>query len=538
MRKARDGDTKIEGEKCGASSQAKASSAEAPQFWNNDDLLELSVLSDRSRMTVSRPFGGDKLDISLGDGEGEFDDPQLIRPASQFDGLAAPDARKSAESAQPRRYNTEQSANEWTIPLSALAKDAWGSDNMGNADNSSNMLGSCGDTSIPKMPTRPLSPPQSRSTSKALDTSLSDAFKTSGPVASKVFKVSKSLVPPDPARESLHARGMMHTASLPSDPPPSAEERAERLEALATPSSNKAPQLRPGPLYGTDRLSLSLDGVEALRKRSTSSYLRYCDVPAKSKLRITSRVVIGDNEEPSSVDLMRASVPHLTVMAHECMLSTAPRLLPGGRREPRLAAADKARRDEAEAAAVEAALFGGNNKSDKDQRIVPDYVMRYKGFMHRFSFGFICIVFDFHMGVLATLDLESPKTIPGLTICPPNLLRGGESKRFVNLIEIDTAILPKNVFAILPIVFDDADRLDSDLTLVMELQICLPPDANVNKKVGSTSNYAGWSHICPELSQFRATRAAEARTPRATSDIKSTKTPVVRAPSWHYSYIW
>jgi hypothetical protein len=119
-----------------------------------------------------------------------------------------------------------------------------------------------------------------------------------------------------------------------------------------------------------------------------------------------------------------------------------------------------------------------------------------------------------------------------VTICPQNLVRGSESKRLhtaVNLVEINTSILPENVFAVLPVVFDDADRLDCDVTLAMDLLACSSANAescSPTRVVGSI-NPINWRPLDPALEQFHATRVAEARTPRLTSEVKSTHSPVV-----------
>lgn len=82
-------------------------------------------------------------------------------------------------------------------------------------------------------------------------------------------------------------------------------------------------------------------------------------------------------------------------------------------------------------------------------------------FSKKYFIGFICVVYDVHLRVLGTYDYKKEEFLPGVTICPSHLekrKRRANDNQYANLLEIDFMKLPKNAFAVIPVLYDSSPQ--------------------------------------------------------------------------------
>jgi hypothetical protein len=114
------------------------------------------------------------------------------------------------------------------------------------------------------------------------------------------------------------------------------------------------------------------------------------------------------------------------------------------------------------------------------------HVAQLNSFVHKYFLGFTFLVFDMKMQLIGTYDHKLGKNCPGISVCPPHLhkrKRRPDDHRFANLFEIEFSKLPEEVFAIVPVIYDDSPlpaefpelQLQCDLSLS---EITLPKKAS------------------------------------------------------------
>ena len=110
--------------------------------------------------------------------------------------------------------------------------------------------------------------------------------------------------------------------------------------------------------------------------------------------------------------------------------------------------------------------------SKRDKKSMSSDILKYNGFMHRYCIGFMCLAFDLRMQLIGTYDLQYGNFISGVTFCPPNIdSHLFLSKSATSLLRINLESLPRNAFAIVPILYDQAGHLLPDLMLSISLLV-------------------------------------------------------------------
>lgn len=146
--------------------------------------------------------------------------------------------------------------------------------------------------------------------------------------------------------------------------------------------------------------------------------------------------------------------------------------------------------------------------SKLDYRKIPKHVMEYNGFMHRYCLSFMCVVFDLRMQVIGTYDLFYGVFIPGISICPPKIRNQSieTCNKRASLLQIDLELLPRNVFAVLPILYDQTGHTLPDIALACSLSGC-------------DNLCRDWSPVSERMRTFIGIRKGEASAENKSKDI-------------------
>jgi hypothetical protein len=133
-----------------------------------------------------------------------------------------------------------------------------------------------------------------------------------------------------------------------------------------------------------------------------------------------------------------------------------------------------------------------------DYKRTPKHVMEFHGFMHRYCLNFVCLVYDIHMRLIGSYDLQSINIIPGIIICPPNIeIHTAEVFRTsASLLAVDISLLPNHVFAVVPILYDEAGQ-------------CLPPLTISFRLNGNSAHKKDWRPVSERFESFLACRTQE-----------------------------
>ena len=128
------------------------------------------------------------------------------------------------------------------------------------------------------------------------------------------------------------------------------------------------------------------------------------------------------------------------------------------------------------------------------------HVAQLNAFVHKYFLGFTFLVFDMKMQLLGTFDHKLGKHCPGITVCPPHLnkrKRRSDDHRFANLFEVDFAKLPPDVFAIVPVIYDDSPMQAKFPELHLQFDLSLSEIAVTTSKGGRRDSY--WmSNACED----------------------------------------
>lgn len=227
------------------------------------------------------------------------------------------------------------------------------------------------------------------------------------------------------------------------------EEILERMEILSRPTTDKTEEdMLPPPLC-TEGPQLSFSGVDELHERSVEGSCEFEAIPAHVRSVILNVTSITSGSEEWEVT-NRQAFPDAFFSRKDLFYT-----VDGTNSVERTSAA-------------RSALF-----SKVDYRKVPRHFMDYNGFMHRYCLGFVCLVFDMRLQVIGTYDMQLGAVLPGITICPLRKVTE-KVRKSASLLRIDFSALPRNVFAIAPVLFDQAGHPLPALGLSLGLSACGP----------------------------------------------------------------
>jgi hypothetical protein len=215
----------------------------------------------------------------------------------------------------------------------------------------------------------------------------------------------------------------------------------QRMEQLSRPHVDMTEEVVPPPPLGTEGPQLSFSCVDKLMEASDPGSFEFERLPESVRsLRLEVAALTGGGEEYT-----RSAVQDLFTSRKDYFSSVD--------------GVSSAERDEM----TRSALF-----TRFDYRKTSRHIMEYNGFMHRYCIGFICLVFDLRMQLIGTYDLQYGKFLPGITVCPASARPRpsvDKAKKAASLLQIDLSSLPRNVFAVVPVLFDQAGHTLPDFGL-------------------------------------------------------------------------
>ena len=254
----------------------------------------------------------------------------------------------------------------------------------------------------------------------------------------------------------------------------SAAEKSARIEALSQPFTDKSKTDFLPPKLSTDSPELSFQCVEELQQRGVVGQFEYEAVSDNiNKIRLDISAVQTEEWEYGE----RHAFQDLLFANKRCVF------------RPKR----------------EFDIEGENNGlqqlwSRLDYKKSKLETLEYASFMRNFCAGFFFLVFDMKLQVIGTYDLFSGFTMSGIQLCPHDLNRRKErSKTRANLAELHLSELPAHVFALVPVLYDEAEEILPPVAFVMTLSVGWPSGE--------------WSSVSDRLSQFVAVRGAQPQQP-------------------------